>query len=974
MKRLLSLVMALSMIASLLTVTAGAAKFTDAASVDYVEAVDVMTGIHVIDGYADGTVQPDTKLTRGAAAKIICNMILGPETANKLTAATAPYPDVPTDHVFAGYIEYCKAEGIINGYEDGLFRPAGALTGNAFLKMLLGALGYDPVVEGYVGGNWTINVSAKAMQLGLTDGLEDDFEGAYQLTRQEAMLYAFNTLKADIVEYGKTSSVSVGDVQISGGAKAEEVPNTADKDYRQVAADRDAVTQFCEKYFPKLKCDTSATDRAGRPSAAWTFENTDIGTYSQKADKTDLSRGDNSVSTIVVSESYMHFEKKDVKDDARILVNGDEIGTYAAKSGTYIPKAAQVEIYKDEEGKVETIVVTYYTYAKIDDVTESKNGAVSLRLVDIDGKAIGTTYYDDTSNDAQLLPGYDKASYTEGAVLAVALKKDGKTVVDSYVARRVTGTPSNALMPTGRNGSTTRLYEGSVTIAGSTYHYAGYTGTYNSLVGPVKINTNVKFDQNYTVYLTKEGYVFAVEATDAITLSDLYYVVGTYKAAESGSTSVYAQTVSLADGAQQNLKLESSGATLAGPANLGEFKSDVAGVYVLTDKKAGDCKAKDGAYNAALYVGEDGNTLTRDTLAEDVKTTAASVKLTGAANNTAAKGAFDSTVDKVFFGEKTRFIAAEGKANKLSVRTATGGMSMKNNSVKVYAVYEDEAKMSAVVLYAGDKLESAVDSGSVVYLAAKTTNAVADGYRSTLYFMKDKSSSSVVIADEQARGFYTYAVNADDAYELTDFAPLPNNTDTSDEDVKGCAMDVMITENIDEMLYGSTRDSGSGVVTFNYLSFSGAKVIDSRRSDERDKDDFGDVIETAEDLRRAIEYKESDVVADLYVEDGKVTFVNVTAMEDKVVSAEDMDIPATFDHEIRFDALATHYDSTNTKDIYVTLFNNTDVAFDYDSYSVCIIDGNGDVINSQTEVNGVGRTAAARTAAHAFARSCRVAA
>ena len=41
-------------------------------------------------------------LTRGAAAKIICNLILGPTTASALVADAAPYKDVPTNHTFAG--------------------------------------------------------------------------------------------------------------------------------------------------------------------------------------------------------------------------------------------------------------------------------------------------------------------------------------------------------------------------------------------------------------------------------------------------------------------------------------------------------------------------------------------------------------------------------------------------------------------------------------------------------------------------------------------------------------------------------------------------------------------------------------------------------------------------------------------------------------------------------------------------------
>ena len=80
MKKFLSLVLALVMTMSLVTVSAGAKDFTDSSKIQYAEAVDVMSAAKVIDGYTDGTFNPTATLTRGAAAKIICNLILGPTT------------------------------------------------------------------------------------------------------------------------------------------------------------------------------------------------------------------------------------------------------------------------------------------------------------------------------------------------------------------------------------------------------------------------------------------------------------------------------------------------------------------------------------------------------------------------------------------------------------------------------------------------------------------------------------------------------------------------------------------------------------------------------------------------------------------------------------------------------------------------------------------------------------------------------
>ena len=140
MKKFLSLVLALVMTMSLVTVSAGAKDFTDNSKITYDEAVAVMSAAKVIDGYAEGDFRPTNTLTRGAAAKIICNLILGPTTASALSAGTAPFKDVPVTNTFAGYITYCSQQGIISGYADGTFRPTGTLSGNAFMKMPLACL------------------------------------------------------------------------------------------------------------------------------------------------------------------------------------------------------------------------------------------------------------------------------------------------------------------------------------------------------------------------------------------------------------------------------------------------------------------------------------------------------------------------------------------------------------------------------------------------------------------------------------------------------------------------------------------------------------------------------------------------------------------------------------------------------------------------------------------------------------------
>ena len=53
-----------------------------------------------------------------------------------------------------------------------------------------------------------------------------DFNGVKAVTREEACLYAFNTLKATMVEYEKNSTVTVGNITIKDTSTAKDMANT----------------------------------------------------------------------------------------------------------------------------------------------------------------------------------------------------------------------------------------------------------------------------------------------------------------------------------------------------------------------------------------------------------------------------------------------------------------------------------------------------------------------------------------------------------------------------------------------------------------------------------------------------------------------------------------------------------------------------------------------------------------------------
>ena len=250
--------------------------------------------------------------------KIICNLILGPTTASALNAGTAPFKDVPVTNTFAGYITYCSQQGIISGYADGTFRPTGTLSGNAFMKMLLGALGYDSAIEGYTGANWTVAVIKQAAGIGLDDG-NDEFVGSQAVTRQEAALYAFNMLQATMVEYDAKTSVDINGATVTiAGDKAKEVAQGSyDNNMHK------PNLQFAERYFDKLD-KTETTDDFARPATKWTFKGDKIGTYAKTPDLTY-------VGSQKINDIYADLNMSTKDTTANLYVNGVSFDTVKDK-------------------------------------------------------------------------------------------------------------------------------------------------------------------------------------------------------------------------------------------------------------------------------------------------------------------------------------------------------------------------------------------------------------------------------------------------------------------------------------------------------------------------------------------------------------------------------------------------------------------------------------------------------------------
>ena len=489
MKKFLSLVLALVMTMSLVTVSAGAKDFADDSDIDYKAAVDVISELGVVDGYSDNSFRPDGLLTRGAAAKIICNLILGPTTASALSASTAPFKDVPTTNVFAGYITYCAQQGIISGYGDGTFRPTGTLTGNAFMKMLLGALGYDASIEGYTGANWTVNVIKQAIGIGLDDG-NDNFVGSKSVTRGEAALYAFNMLQATMVEYDSTSTIVVGDIQINTASTRDEVanPNASDN-----TIEKDGKMQFAERYFSDLRKTPGDADEFNRPSTTWRLKSRTIGTYADTPDLTytegvklgdiysDLGLTDGIDGSDVTYFVDGADKTKADWDNTMDIVRGSKKDVPASGNGVL------TEVFYDEDNDSVTITVVNTYVGEVNAVrNDSSTRDAYITVKGVDGYV--------TPNSFSGHNEFETESFDKDDVVAYTFSEKEKEIQSVELAEAVTG------------AMTRYTNTGSVTVAGNKYD-----ANKKSSDAIVNYMTSVQRGTDVTAYLDQYGYLLYVD-------------------------------------------------------------------------------------------------------------------------------------------------------------------------------------------------------------------------------------------------------------------------------------------------------------------------------------------------------------------------------------------------------------------------------------------------------------------------------
>ena len=141
LKRLMSLIVAVSMLLSFNMSVSQAAVFDDVPdSHKYAEAINLLSGLGIITGYENGDFKPEGTITRAEAATVIVRTLgLGDQVEKGDTI----FSDVDGRHWASGYINVAVENGIINGFPEGTFLPEDFVTYEQMVKMVVCAIGHD---------------------------------------------------------------------------------------------------------------------------------------------------------------------------------------------------------------------------------------------------------------------------------------------------------------------------------------------------------------------------------------------------------------------------------------------------------------------------------------------------------------------------------------------------------------------------------------------------------------------------------------------------------------------------------------------------------------------------------------------------------------------------------------------------------------------------------------------------------------
>lgn len=394
MKRAKSLIflVVLAMMVFGLAVTASADTFSDIANSPAAGDIGKINALGIVNGYPDGTFQPDNKITRAEFSKmaVIASGLTDVADGYKNVAST--FSDVKSTDWFIGYVNIAAAQGYVKGYDDGTFRPNAEITQQEVITVLLRLLGYNDNLP----GEWPFDYLSKSQKLGITDNIK--LTAALPATRADVARLIAANLDENVVEYDSEKN-RFDEKQVDGAS----VTLLADN-FRDGSVIEDALVTNFDNKDNKVKL------------VYTTWTNSDFSTIKDNGKEIEL---DPNGYTVQGGATYLQTLDRLV--DIVTVTRDDK--TYAR----YV-EAKNYGIKTDDELYVTTKAADATKVAKVKmlDISYNVVDAPANAGIDLTGCAVNTEYKIDAADSYKLTLNDD------GKVVRVKASKWGQAaIVDS---------------------------------------------------------------------------------------------------------------------------------------------------------------------------------------------------------------------------------------------------------------------------------------------------------------------------------------------------------------------------------------------------------------------------------------------------------------------------------------------------------------------------------------------------------------
>ena len=585
---------------------AGAA-FTDQADIKVdADVVDTLVSLGIIEGFEDGSFQPNATVTRAQMAKMIYVLRTGKSDASAYNDDKTSFTDIGS-HWARGYIKYCQSLGIIAGKSNTLFAPNATVTAQEAAKMLLVTLGYDANKAGLVGAGWAAKTNALADENGLLEDVNTSFTGP--CPRQYAAQLIYNAIDTATVvwrddaytnqnyngddnktigekymglhsvegiltsfakEDGKdTYGATVTSITKQDGSKNVKL-NPAEESFTKISKDYGSLKNNKVKVLYK---DTDEVYGVFALTDSNKVVNGLLGDFGDDGDKLKLDGTKYTVGTATTAASIGSDAAKQATADKTNLVkvdgsavatNRNDLVKYVKSNVSGLAKAFDASAISNTDNNkinlldIKTFAIAQVTYVGSDYINVSYKNSSNTQNFSSKLKDDDAVWYNGIAKD-------DYVAVTKA--VNTSADKIGVTKLD-VVTGKITGT---------KNAITAADYK--VTVNGTTYEMAGVT---NSDAADLTLNATVSI-------VVKGGYCLLVDDADAgskdlALMTELYQEGNKWKA-----------TLLKADGSEETVTLKKSEAINGNDvatAGYGKFDgsttADAAKIKIVTYTKSGD--------------------------------------------------------------------------------------------------------------------------------------------------------------------------------------------------------------------------------------------------------------------------------------------------------------------------------------------------------------------------------------------------